>query len=58
MTQPAAVDRRYIGIAMPRSPEERERVHTLLRLALAVAQRVQAEEAVPEGEIKRDASEE
>ncbi len=43
---------------MPRSPEERERVHTLLRLALAVAQRVQAEEAVPEGEIKRDASEE
>ena len=58
MSQTAATAKRYIGIATPRSPEEWERVHTLLRLALAVAQRVQAEEARPEEEVRHDASEE
>ena len=55
MSETLAMARQYVAIATPRSPEEWERVHTLLRLALAVAQREQAEEGSPEGKERRDA---
>jgi hypothetical protein len=58
MSQQMATARRYIRITPPQSPEEWERVHTLLRLALAVAQRTQNEEGRPQGEVNHDAPEE
>lgn len=51
MKREALAATRYLRIAEPQTPEERERVETLLRLALAAAQRVRSEETSREAEM-------